>query len=269
MARPQNLQELRHGKLLTENNFPAFVDTFNYVVRRLDNLVGDRDTNPQTGTIRVDNTDPEHPVIRCDKPILSSEGGVVNGDSDLSGVGLSSVHVADLSGTQYVQLYKFDEEPTEQTGAKIDNTQGAFEIGSGDWFLVKNGDELHYKKIVLSTDLSGGGGGGSISVDSDIASLNSNSLEHVNSGGNDYYELYGFHDLTNTQTQLSDYEFVVRHRGSNATEVAYLSSMPTSTCGAFAYDASTHTIKDGMYLRARRWVEVASATVTAAGYAYL
>lgn len=252
MARPQNLQELRHGKLLTENNFPAFVDTFNYVVRRLDNLVGDRDTNPQTGTIRVDNTDPEHPVIRCDKPILSSEEGVANGDSDLSGVGLSSVHVADLSGTQYVQLYKFDEEPTEQIGAKIDNLSGTFEVGLSDWFLVKNGNELHYKKIVLSTDLSGSGGG-NISVDSDIASLNSNSLQHVSSDGNDYYELYGFHDLTNTQTQLSDYEFIVRHRGSNTTEVAYLSSMPKSTSGAFSYDAATHTINDGMYLRARTW----------------
>jgi len=194
MARPQNLQELRHGKLLTENNFPAFVDTFNYAVRRIENIVGDRDTNPQTGTIRVDNTDPEHPVIRCDRPILSGNGGAVAfGDSDLSDVGLSSVHVADLSGTPYIQLYKFDEEPNEQTGAKIDELSGTFEIGSGDWFLVKNGDELHYKKIVLSTDLSGGGGG-SISVDSDIASLNSNSLQHINSSGNDYYELYGFHD---------------------------------------------------------------------------
>lgn len=140
-------------------------------------------------------------MIRCDKPILSGNGGAVAfGDSDLSDVGLSSVHVADLSGTPYIQLYKFDETPTEQVGAKIDNQQGTFEIGSGDWFLVKNGDELHYKKIVLSTDLSGGGGGGggSISVDSDIASLNSNSLQHINSSGNDYYELYGFHDLTNT-----------------------------------------------------------------------
>lgn len=199
--KPKTLSELKHGNLLTKGNYPTFVETFNYAVKRLDNLLGDKDVNPQTGTIRVDNTDPEHPVIRCDKPILSGNGGAVAfGDSDLSDVGLSSVHVADLSGTPYIQLYKFDEEPTEQTGVKIDNPQGTFEIGSGDWFLVKNGDELHYKKIVLSTDLSGGGGGGggSISVDSDIASLNSNSLQHVNSSGNDYYELYGFHDLTNT-----------------------------------------------------------------------
>ena len=45
--------------------------------------------------------------------------------------------------------------------------------------------------------------------------------------------------------------------------------MPTSTCGAFAYDAATHAIKDGMYLRARQWISVAGTTVTAAGYAYL
>ena len=108
--KPKTLSELKHGNLLTKGNYPTFVETFNYAVRRLENLVGDRDVNPQTGTIRVDNTDPEHPVIRCDKPILSGNGGVVAfGDSDLSDVGLSSVHVADLSGTPYIQLYKFDE----------------------------------------------------------------------------------------------------------------------------------------------------------------
>lgn len=78
-------------------------------------------------------------------------------------------------------------------------------MGSNDWFLVKHGNELKYKKITIETDLPGGGGGG---------------------GG-------------------------------------------SGTCGAFSYDEDTHTIKDGMYLRARRWVEVASATVSAAGYAYL
>ena len=64
MARPQILQELRHGKLLTKENFPQFVDTFNYTVKRLENLKGDADTRPNGGWVTVDNTDPEHPVIR-------------------------------------------------------------------------------------------------------------------------------------------------------------------------------------------------------------
>ena len=64
MARPQILQELRHGKLLTQGNFPQFVDTFNYAVKRLENLKGDADVRPNGGWVTVDNTDPEHPVIR-------------------------------------------------------------------------------------------------------------------------------------------------------------------------------------------------------------
>lgn len=98
--KPKTLSELKHGKLLTKKDFPTFVETFNYAVKRVDNIVGDKDINPQDGIIRVDNTDPEHPVVRCDKAALSSFiGGGALGDSDLSDVGLSSVHVAELSGS--------------------------------------------------------------------------------------------------------------------------------------------------------------------------
>lgn len=122
----------------------------------------------------------------------------------MSGVGLSSVHVNDLSGTSYIQLYKFDETPSEVARVTLDNNQGQYDVGSGDWFLVKNGNTLHYKKITIETDLSSGGGGGG-----------------------------------------------------------------HGTCGAFSYDEDTHTIKDGLYLRARQWKAVANAVVAAAGYAYL
>lgn len=44
--KPKTLSELKHGNLLTKGNYPTFVETFNYVVRRLDNLLGDRDVNP-------------------------------------------------------------------------------------------------------------------------------------------------------------------------------------------------------------------------------
>ena len=73
--RPQTLQKLKHGDAITGANFPTFVETYNYTVERCDNLKGDKDVNPQSGIIRVDNTDPEHPVIRCDLPETYGSGG--------------------------------------------------------------------------------------------------------------------------------------------------------------------------------------------------
>lgn len=43
----------------------------------------------------------------------------------------------------------------------------------------------------------------------------------------------------------------------------------SGNCGAFAYDETTHTIKNGMYLRARKYNFVNDAVVASAGYAYL
>lgn len=65
MARPQALQKLKHDKLLTKQNFPTFVETHNYLVERCENLKGDDDIGGRKGLINVDNTDPEHPIIRC------------------------------------------------------------------------------------------------------------------------------------------------------------------------------------------------------------
>lgn len=75
MARPQSLQMLRHGKMLVQSTFPQFVDTWNYSINRLENIKGDADTNPDQGYIKVDNTDPEHPVIRLVNTELSNGGG--------------------------------------------------------------------------------------------------------------------------------------------------------------------------------------------------
>lgn len=211
MARPQILQKLRHGKLLCKKVFASFVETWNYIVNRIENLKGDADANPQTGHIKIDNTDPEHPIMRLVniQDFGNGEGTEVVGDSDLTNASTYSVHVGKRTeqegGETYATLYNFDQTPSESASVTLDSNQGQYDVGSEDWFLVKNGNELKYKKITIETDLPGGGGGG---------------------GG-------------------------------------------SGTCGAFSYDEDTHTIKDGMYLRARRWVEVASATVSAAGYAYL
>lgn len=200
---------MKHGKLLCRKVFASFVETWNYIVNRIENLKGDADTNPQNGHIKIDNTDPEHPIMRLVniQDFGNGEGTEVVGDSDLDNASTYSVHVGKRTeqegGETYATLYNFDQTPTESATATLDNNQGQYDVGSGDWFLVKNGNELKYKKITIETDLPGGGGGGG--------------------GGG----------------------------------------------GAFSYDPETHTIKDGMYLRARQWYEVAEATVSGSGYAYL
>ena len=72
MAKPQIVQKLRHDKLLTQKNFPSFVDTFNYFGDFIENLKGDADVRPDNGCITVDRSNPDHPVIRFNG---SREGG--------------------------------------------------------------------------------------------------------------------------------------------------------------------------------------------------
>lgn len=79
-----------------------------------------------------------------------------------------------------------------------------------------------------------------------------------------------------TKDELSSCEFVIRDNINNCVNYVpynWLSSDGGggghSTCGAFSYDEDTHTIKDGLYLRARKWTAVANAVVATAGYAYL
>lgn len=74
MARPEILQQLQHDKILTKGNFPKFVETWNYVVNRLQNIKGDYDSDPENGHIQFDNTDQEHPVIRV-LNLPKGEGG--------------------------------------------------------------------------------------------------------------------------------------------------------------------------------------------------
>lgn len=63
-ARPQVLQHLRRGWLLTGRTFPWFVETWNWLVDGFDGFVGDGNLNPQQGTIFVDRINPSRPVIR-------------------------------------------------------------------------------------------------------------------------------------------------------------------------------------------------------------
>lgn len=69
-------QQLKHGLLLCKKNFSNFVDAWNLVQKRSENLKGDGDTDGQSGYITVDNTDEYHPVIRFDSSkLLSSDSG--------------------------------------------------------------------------------------------------------------------------------------------------------------------------------------------------
>lgn len=72
MARPKTLQFLEHGKILCGSAFRFFVETWNYIVRRTDNLRGDKDENDSEGCIFVDNSNPERPVIRLDRSKIRS-----------------------------------------------------------------------------------------------------------------------------------------------------------------------------------------------------
>ena len=64
MAKPPRLEKLRHGRLLSGKVFRFFVETWNWLVGAFDNMRGDADINPAQGSISIDRTDPDNPVIR-------------------------------------------------------------------------------------------------------------------------------------------------------------------------------------------------------------
>lgn len=78
------VQLLKQGLALCGKNFTNFVEAWNHVVQRSANLCGDADANPADGRISVDNTNPDHPVIRFDATGLTggSSGGDDSGDDD-------------------------------------------------------------------------------------------------------------------------------------------------------------------------------------------
>lgn len=109
MARPQVIQQLRHDKFLCKAVFPAFVDSWNYVANRVENLKGDSDINPQYGQghITVDNSDPEHPIIRFiggGSSISSDTSSTISVDSD----GTSGQKSISYNNSDELQLYGMD-----------------------------------------------------------------------------------------------------------------------------------------------------------------
>lgn len=90
MNRPDFLQYLTKGKILSSKIFPKFVDTWNWLVSAFDSFVGDANLNPVEGFITVDRTDPSRPILRLtntDKlgggevTITGTDGNAVTGSS--------------------------------------------------------------------------------------------------------------------------------------------------------------------------------------------
>lgn len=58
------LQKLQKGSALSGANFPDFVEAWNWLVDFVSNLKGDADLSPKTGSIKIDKSNPNNPVIR-------------------------------------------------------------------------------------------------------------------------------------------------------------------------------------------------------------
>jgi hypothetical protein len=77
MARPQKLQRLRHGRILSAGAFPGFVATWNWLCGIVESWVGDQDLGGD-GCIHVDRTNADVPVIRLDMVKLGRKIRVEN-----------------------------------------------------------------------------------------------------------------------------------------------------------------------------------------------
>ena len=87
MARPQRIEKLRHGRLLCGSVFRFFVETWNWLTAYVDNMKGDAETDPQSGYITIDRSDPDHPVIRFRADKVSTGGG---GGTEMDGISLNT-----------------------------------------------------------------------------------------------------------------------------------------------------------------------------------
>lgn len=235
MAKPQLLQKLTHDKLLTKTNFPQFVETYNYTVNRCENIKGDGDDYGQ-GLIQVDNTDPEHPIIRVNYDNLKSEYlEQTTPDSDISDEkyqkfyevsGLSSIQTrwenpGEDNELKSLQLYQFDLSNNTLTLDLSDQYANQQAQTSGFDFIIRKDNQVQYMK--LSSNVN-------ISVDTDVAG-NQKSIQWKTSNDDKYLQLYNMDQSGENvaSVQLStdaknvlpnNYEFVVRKGGAGG-EISY------------------------------------------------
>ena len=83
MAKPQKLQRLKHGRILSAGAFPGFVATWNWICGVICSWVGDAELGGD-GFIRVDRTNEDVPVIRLDYTKLARRLGKGKGEGDVN-----------------------------------------------------------------------------------------------------------------------------------------------------------------------------------------
>lgn len=132
MARPQTLQFLRHGRLLSGKVFRFFVETWNWIVRAFSNLRGDAELNGEEGLIYVDRSDPDAPVIRFRKdrlPHYSGQTVTVSADGPFS-------PVYDTEGEDPDVVTAFRNGYFMDAGATVYMSDGALSIPGTDGFIA-------------------------------------------------------------------------------------------------------------------------------------
>lgn len=160
MGRPQLLQRLKHDKLLTKTVFPFFVETWNWLIGRVDNIRGDKDENEALGYIRVDNTDDEAPVIRFEPPADfwdNKDGKSYYADSEVQALGQESLKK---------QIYEDeDDDDSDDNGKTYFQIAGFDEAEAGTSPVVTNDDETGNKTIEWKEIEGGGAKADGVSID--------------------------------------------------------------------------------------------------------
>ncbi len=157
MGRAQLLSRLKHDKLLTKTVFPFFVETWNWLIGRVDNIRGDKDENEALGYIRVDNTDDEAPVIRFDPPAdfwESKNGKSYYADSEGQALGQESLTK---------QIYEDEDEDEDDNGKTYFQIAGFDEAEAGTSPVVTNDSESGNKTIEWK-EIEGGGDPDEVSI---------------------------------------------------------------------------------------------------------
>lgn len=257
MARPEVLQRLQHGKVLTQSNFPDFVETFNYSVNRIENIKGDKEVDFVNGHITVDDTDPEHPVLRWNysESDLSSRGIVVDAVS-ISCVQISAISssqtLSDLGSGKIYEMHGFHEDP-------------AFEVNLTTMqnldFVVRQGKTAEDPGVVAYCNLSGFFN--TLCTDIDTISATVNTLSGGGHCSCDVSAYYNSGDKLATWTNGSKIVDIYMDSADIVWIYGRLAMTP------FFYNETLHKIVNNVFYCGREWASLADLAITQGGYYYL
>ena len=174
---------MKHDRFLCKKTFPNFVDSWNYISNKVENLKGDADIISQYGCghIHVDNSDPEHPVIRCVN-LPKGGSGAVDVDTDIAAnPDSNSIQKVTQSYGDYIQLLNF----------ASDQRKTPSETSGTDDFLFREKKYIS-QEIGYQVNLEYMGKQYVINPVTDNASLEPNGTYQ----GQVKWQLYNFDDLT-------------------------------------------------------------------------